>query len=305
MATASQIQCPSGDCSLPRIVNKVARTVFWLCIASLATACSLGPPLPDDARLVTDVIYAERESGPLSGRLFVPAGVGPHPAVLLLHGGGWRNGAPRQMDGIGRRLAGEGFVAFSAAYRLAPSSRYPAQLDDVRDAFLWLIARDEVDPTRTAAWGYSAGAQLALLLGFNPVPGEYRPNAVVAGGTPAVFELFDPQSRLLRNYLGGSREAAPEVWADASPIQWVSPDDPPIYLYHGQTDGLVDIEHARRLARALTEARVQVTLDEVRGGHLGVFLYNRGVEARAAVFLKDLPAAGHLKKNNIEAPRPD
>jgi acetyl esterase/lipase len=244
--------------------------------------------LPDDARLVTDVIYAEREGGPLTGRLFVPAGAGPHPAVLLLHGGGWRNGAPRQMDGIGRHLAGEGFVVFSAAYRLAPASRHPAQLDDVRDAFLWLVARDEVDPTRTAAWGYSAGAQLALLLGFNPVPGKHRPHAIVAGGTPAVFELFDPRSRLLMNYLGGSREAAPQVWVDASPIHWVSPDDPPVYLYHGQTDGLVDIEHARRLARALTEAGVKVTLDEVRGGHLGVFLNGRDVEARATVFLKGL-----------------
>lgn len=271
-----------GACDRP------VRAFFWLCIALLAAGCSLGPPLPDDARLVADIVYAERESGPLTGRLFVPAGAGPHPAVLLLHGGGWRNGAPRQMDVIGRRLAGEGFVAFSAAYRLAPASRYPAQLNDVRDAFLWLVARDEVDPTRTAAWGYSAGAQLALLLGLNPVPGRYRPNAVVAGGTPAVFELFDPQGRLLTNYLGASREAAPEVWADASPIQWVSSDDPPVYLYHGQTDGLVDIEHARRLARALTEAGVTVTLDEVQGGHLVVFLNGRDIEARATVFLKGL-----------------
>ena len=273
---------------MPGAGDGIVRKLFWLCIASLAAGCSLGPPLPDDARLVTDIVYAERDSGPLTGRLFVPAGARPHPAVLLLHGGGWRSGAPRQMDVIGRRLAGEGFVVFSAAYRLAPASRYPAQLDDVRDAFLWLVARDEVDPTRTAAWGYSAGAQLALLLGLNPVSGQYRPNAVVAGGSPAVFELFDPQGRLLKNYLGASREAAPEVWAEASPIQWVSSDDPPVYLYHGQTDGLVDIEHARRLARALTEAGVTVTLDEVRGGHFGVFLNGRDIEARATVFLKGL-----------------
>lgn len=190
--------------------------------------------------------------------------------------------ALKAMDGIGRRLAGEGFVVFSAAYRLAPESRYPAQLEDVRDAFRWLAARNEVDPTRMAAWGYSAGAQLALLLGLNPVPGQPRPNAIVAGGTPAVFGLFDPQSRLLVNYLGASRAAAPERWAEASPIEWVSSDDPSIYLYHGQTDQLVDIEHARRLASALAKVGVAVTLDEVRGGHLGVFLNGRDTEVRAA-----------------------
>lgn len=272
----------------PRAGNRTFRALHLIGIAMLASGCSLGPPLPDDARLVTDIAYIERASGPLTGRLFVPAGAGPHPAVLLLHGGGWRNGAPRQMDLIARRLAGEGFLAFSAAYRLAPASRFPAQLDDVRAAFLWLAARDDVDPARIAAWGYSAGAQLAMLLGLDPLPGQYRPQAVVGGGTPAVFELFDPHGRLLMNYLGASREVAPEVWTDASPIEWVSSDDPPVYLYHGLNDGLVDIEHARRLARALREAGVSVTLDEVEGGHLGVFINGRDVEARATAFLKGL-----------------
>jgi predicted esterase len=68
----------------------------------------------------------------------------------------------------------------------------------------------------------------------------------------------------------------------------VSSDDPPVYLYHGRTDGLVDIENARRLSRALTEAGVTVVLDEVQAGHLLVFLNGRDVEARATVFLKGL-----------------
>jgi predicted esterase len=68
----------------------------------------------------------------------------------------------------------------------------------------------------------------------------------------------------------------------------VSSDDPPVYLYHGRTDGLVDIENARRLSRALTEAGVTVVLDEVQAGHLLVFLNGRDAEARATVFLKGL-----------------
>ena len=262
-----------------------AGPVLWAAWVLLAAGCALGPSLPDDARLLRDVGYVDRATGRLTGRLFLPAGPGPNPAVLLLHGGGWRNGSPQQMDIIARRLVSEGFVVFSAAYRLAPATRYPGQLEDVRAAFAWLAGRREVDPERVAAWGYSAGAQLALLLGMKAVPGEPRPRAIVAGGAPAAFALFDAESRPLVGYLGASRTAAPGTWADASPVQWVSRDDPPAYLYHGETDSLVDVQHARLLAHRLREAGVTVILDEVPGGHVGIFLSGRAVEARAADFL--------------------
>jgi acetyl esterase/lipase len=189
------------------------------------------------------------------------------------------------MDIIARRLVNEGFVVFSAAYRLAPDTRYPGQLEDVRAAFTWLAGRREVDTGRMAVWGYSAGAQLALLLGMNPAPEQPRPRAVVAGGAPAVFDLFDADSRVLVNYLGAPRTEAPGTWADASPVEWASHDDPPAYLYHGQTDRLVGILHARLLANRLREEGVIVTLDEVPGGHVQVFLAGRAVEARATAFL--------------------
>ncbi|MCG6965341.1 MAG: alpha/beta hydrolase [Chromatiaceae bacterium] len=234
---------------------------------------------------MSDVSYTERAMGTLTGRLFLAPTPGPNPAVLLLHGGGWRNGSPQQMDVIARRLVSEGFVVFSAEYRLAPGTRYPGQLEDARAAFAWLVDRQEVDPGRVAAWGYSAGAQLALLLGLNPSPGQPRPRAVVAGGTPAALCLFDAESRLLVNYLGAPRTEVPETWADASPVEWVSKDDPPTYLCHGQADRLVDIRHARLLASRMLAAGVAVTLDEVPGGHIAVFLAGRAVEGRATAFL--------------------
>ena len=278
-----------NGCFFVRLARSIARLctcrVLSIGHVLLISSCALGPPLPDDARQLDDVAYVERDTGQLTGRLFLPARNGPRPAVLLLHGGGWRNGSPQQMDIIARRLVREDFVVFSAAYRLAPDTRYPGQLEDARAAFAWLAGRQEVDPERMAAWGYSAGAQLALLLGLNPAPGQPRPHAVVAGGAPTVLSLFDAKSRLLVNYLGASRTEAPGTWAEASPVEWVSHDDPPAYLYHGQTDRLVDIQHARLLASRLQAAGVTVTLDEVPGGHVGVFVTAREVEARATAFL--------------------
>ena len=271
---------------LVRCVGSLSRQrLLWLGWVLFLSGCALGPSLPDDARLLSDVSYAERATGRLTGRLFLPAAQGPSPAVLLLHGGGWRNGSLQQMELIARRLVSEGFVVFSAAYRLAPDTRYPGQLEDVRAAFTWLAGRREVDTGRMAVWGYSAGAQLALLLGMNPAPEQPRPRAVVAGGAPAVFYLFDADSRVLVNYLGAPRTEAPGTWADASPVEWASHDDPPAYLYHGQTDRLVGILHARLLANRLREEGVTVTLDEVPGGHVQVFLAGRAVEARATAFL--------------------
>lgn len=264
-------------------------------LAILTIAGCTGPRLAPDAMLEEDVAYAEREDGPLSGRLFLPGGEGPHPAVLLVHGGGWRGGKPWHMDHIGRMLANEGFVAYSASYRFSTDHPFPAQLEDVRDAYGWLLARDDVDAENVAVWGYSAGAHLALLLAMAPEieggSGELpRPIAAVGGGSPTRLDLFDPDGRLLVDLLGGSLEEHPEKWTAASPITWASADDPPTYLYHGTIDAVVNVEHAQQLADALQDAGVPAVLDTVIGGHISVAVFDRNVERRAAEFIE-----AHLK----------
>ncbi|MEE4299362.1 MAG: alpha/beta hydrolase [Pseudomonadales bacterium] len=247
--------------------------------------------LQNGTEVNTDIVYVERSSGDLTGSLFLPAGEGPHPAVLVIHGGGWRKGEPWHMGHVSRLLANEGFVAFTPSYRFTPEHQHPAQLDDVRDAYRWLAARDDVDADDVAIWGYSAGAHLALLLGLAPeeaggLAAEERPVAIIGGGSPTSFELFDPESRLVVQLVGGSLDERPEAWEAASPISWVSSDDPPVYLYHGSLDQIVDVEHARQLASALQEAEVPVTLDTVMGGHISVAVFDRSVERRAAAWLE-------------------
>lgn len=247
--------------------------------------------LRNGAEVQSDVVYAERPSGELAGSLFMPAGAGPHPAVLVIHGGGWRTGEPWHMGHVSRLLANEGFVVFTPSYRFTPDHQHPAQLDDVRDAYRWLAARDDVDADNVAIWGYSAGAHLALLLGLAPEEagglGELeRPVALVGGGSPTRFDLFDPESRLVVQLVGGSLDEKPEVWEEASPITWVSGDDPPVYLYHGSLDQVVAVDHARQLASALQEAGVPVILDTVMGGHISVAVLDRNVERRATAWLE-------------------
>lgn len=274
-----------------RTVRTFATMLLGAGLAAGLAGCKLVEPIPEGVSLDTEAAYAEREDGPLTGRLFVPEGEGPHAAVLLIHGGGWRGGKAWHMDHIGRMLAAEGMVAYSASYRFTPEHAHPAQLEDVRAAWNWLAARPEVDRDNMAVWGYSAGAHLALLLGLAPEleggdASGPRPVTVVGGGSPTRLDLFDPEGRLVVNLLGGSLDEQPELWEAASPISWVSADDPPVYLYHGTLDSVVSMEHSEQLADALMDVEVPVVLDTVTGGHISVAVLNRDVERRAADFIR-------------------
>lgn len=247
--------------------------------------------LDNNAMIESDLAFAERPSGELSGHLFRPKGDGPHPAVVVIHGGGWRGGEPWHMGHVSRLLANDGFVVFTPTYRFTPDHVHPAQLEDVRDAYRWLAEQPFVDEANIAVWGYSAGAHLALLLGLAPESagglGEAeRPIALVGGGSPTDFDLFNSDSKLIVQLLGSERGADPGAWEAASPINWVSGDDPPVYLYHGSLDQIVDIDHARDLNAALQEAGVPSILDTVMGGHISVAVLDRNVERRALAWLR-------------------
>src|SRR5262249_25508289 len=89
----------------------------------------------------------------------------PAPALLLLHGGGWRQGEPAMLSGYGERFGAGGFVCVAPEYRLTPESPWPAQIHDVKAAIRWVRANAAelgIDAGQIAALGSSAGAHLAL-----------------------------------------------------------------------------------------------------------------------------------------------
>lgn len=90
-----------------------------------------------------------------------------YPAVLVVHGGGWRSGSPRQHWPLAQQLAARGFVVATAEYRLSGEAPYPAALLDLRAAVRYLRAHARalrLDTAQVAVWGFSAGGQLAALL---------------------------------------------------------------------------------------------------------------------------------------------
>ncbi|AXQ27669.1 alpha/beta hydrolase [Solimonas sp. K1W22B-7] len=224
----------------------------------------------------------------LQADLWRPAVGGAKPAVLLVHGGGWTGGKRQHMDSIAKRLAGRGYVVMNISYRFAPQYRYPAQIEDAREALHWLRANHEalqVDPQRIAAWGYSAGAHLAALLGAaDAVPAD-RVQAVVAGGIPADFRYY-PKSPLIGKLMGTTLADDSAGWTAASPVTRVGRGSPPFFLYHGSWDTTVGDKNAHAMKVALDAAGVANELYILHGlGHIPAFFFDGGAVKAGIAFL--------------------
>ena len=123
-------------------------------------------------RRIDDLVYASPEGKPLLADLYLPGGAGePPPAIVWLHGGGWRFGDRRLAPDLSRYFASSGFAMASIDYRLSREAVFPAQLHDVRAAIRWLrgnAARFGIDADRIGLWGASAGGHLAVWAAGQP-----------------------------------------------------------------------------------------------------------------------------------------
>jgi acetyl esterase/lipase len=229
----------------------------------------------------------------LEADIHLPREPGPRPAVLLVHGGGWQGRSRDDMESIAKRLAARGFVAMNVSYRFAPAWQFPAQLHDLEQAFEWLreaAPRYGVDRERIGAFGYSAGGHLAALLGTMG-SGETRLRAVVAGGAPTDLRKI-ARGPVVPRFLGATLQESPELYAAASPIDHVSADAPPMFLYHGADDWLVDRSHAEDMKRALDAVQVRAEVRMVPFlGHFLTFALARGAEEEAMDFLESALAS--------------
>lgn len=186
-----------------------------------------------------NVVFASPAGASLKADVYVPDSAGVHPAVILVHGGGWRAGSKANMSANARALADRGYVAISVDYRLAPANPYPAQIEDVQSAVTWAVenaATYDIDVSNIGLYGYSAGAHLALLAGMKDASVV---KTVVAGAPGVDFRNVDADDRQYVHLFGGTRTELPEAYADASPANWISADDPALFLFVGERDNLI------------------------------------------------------------------
>lgn len=270
------------------------RQFLFTAAASAAVASA-----QDNTQVVADrdVVYATTPETDLLLDVYRPARPKAEklPLIVWIHGGGWRNGS----KGDGKQVlpfvdSGE-YVGASINYRLSGEAIFPAQIHDCKAALRWLRAnafRYGIDTRRVGVWGSSAGGHLAALLGTSggvrELEGDVGGNLRFSSNVQAVCDFFGPtdllqmdahsiSDRLIHDapdspeglLIGGPIQQHPDKVAKVNPITYVTPDDPPFLIVHGDQDPLVPYHQSELLHAALDKAGVPTSLHKVVGGEHG------------------------------------
>ena len=213
------------------------------------------PVLPEGVLAEKDVVYATLPETSYGKRelhldLFRPVNPGKYPVLLLIHGGGWRSGNKSMDIPLAQQIAAKGYVTATVEHRLSPEALYPAAVYDIKAAIRFLRAyanKYNIDPNKMAIAGSSAGGQLAALVGATAGVAKFEGNEGNHGVSSAVQAVIDIDGVLDFNtpdekgkdeeaakrsagalWFGATFREAPEKWIEASPIQYVGKNTPPM-----------------------------------------------------------------------------
>lgn len=245
------------------------------------------PSIPDTLIHDSAVAYAQADPQQVMDIVRPRDSSSPHPAILCIHGGGFRAGSRKGYLGLCARLAQHGYVAATADYRLSPGARFPAAVNDVKAAVRYLRAnaqRLSIDPDRLGTMGGSAGAHLALFLGVTGNVPEFEgdgPNRDQSSRVSCVVDMYGPSdftksygrsvdgAEVLPLFLGGDLEHAREKHIRASPLYWVTPDAAPTLAIQGNKDRYVNYEQSVWIVDRLLAAGVEAELETIAGSDHG------------------------------------
>ncbi len=299
--------------------------------ATFATLTLLCLAIPLQAQnsdsIMPDLVYGHKAGMALTLDVFRPAS--PNGAsVLNMVSGGWvsRWRDPEQAQAGYQALLDQGFTVFAIRHGSSPRFNVPEAYADVTRAVRYVRLHAPhfgLDAERIGVYGGSAGGHLSLMLGLNSDEGDpnatdevlrhsSRVAAVVANyppvdlrprATPSErFPATIPDRSLF--FAGGvvpgaaerfvAIDVEDEAGASVSPILFVTPDDPPTLLIHGDADALVDFNNSELMQAALMASGVETGLVVIAGAGHGFRTAEDRAEASNALvgwFAKHL--AGH------------
>lgn len=243
-----------------------------------------------------DIPYATRSPAETLDIYLPESGTSPYPVIVAIHGGSFYRGDKRDFQIVPMlRALKRGYALVSINYRLSGEARFPSQIYDVNAAIRWVRAQAghyALDPERIALWGDSAGGNLAALAGVSAQVAAFSDqtlgNAETSNRVSAVVDWYGPINLLTvaaqlnkknipkdgspaTRLFGKSKEEAPELYQAESPENYITPECPPFFIQHGDTDTLVSVQQSMDFAAKLQDVlgRDKVTLEILPGaGHL-------------------------------------
>ena len=250
------------------------------------------PQIPPNVRFLEDLEYIPGGHERNKLDLYLPEQPKtsrPLPLIVWVHGGAWRAGSKQRCRAL--RFLDKGYAAASINYRLSQHAIFPAQIQDCKAAIRWLRANAKkynLDANRIGVWGSSAGGHLVALLGTTGDVKEFDkgPNLDVSSRVQAVCDFFgptdfiemgrfpsnmnhhapdSPESQLIGGPVPQNKKACRRV----NPITYITKDDPPFLIMHGDKDMTVPLNQSQLLYEALKKAGVKVKFHTVKGGGHG------------------------------------
>lgn len=224
-----------------------------------------------------DTVYDTVAGTQLKMDVYEPIGTtGPRPLVMVIHGGCFIHGDKSEMTYLAQNLAAHGMVVANVNYRLAGVAPYPAAHRDVGVALRYMrqnALRHNIDQTRVASIGSSAGSTLAAVLGVEPALRRdgvvdalsSRVNVVINnfGITDFMHDQYAPdlsRTDCAEHYMGKKRESSPQAFFDASPLNKVDAQSAKFIIVHGLNDISVPPVHAQRMHQRILEKGGKSTL---------------------------------------------
>ncbi|MBZ0286411.1 MAG: alpha/beta hydrolase [Anaerolineae bacterium] len=260
---------------------------------------------------IDNIEYGRTGGRALFATLYRPAQTPALPAVVWIHGGAWQSGDRYQDEELCQQIARYGFACLSIDYRLSGEAIFPAAIRDCKCAVRYLRANAAslgIIPEQIGAWGASAGAHLAVLLGTSAGVPELEGDGGWAGyssAVQAVCDWFGPTDFLRMSdfpsvidhdaadapeslFVGGKIQEYPERVQKANPITYISASTPPVMIVHGKQDQIVPFNQSELLVAALVAQGIEAEFIPLENaGHGGAGFEPDGtVFERCVAFMK-------------------
>jgi len=267
-------------------MRKPSTAILFVLLLAVGIAAQAKPAANVD--IIPDVVYGHKDGMALTFDVFKPRTKPNGAAIIFIVSGGWvsRYIPPNEALSRYQELLDHGFTVIALRHGGSPKYLIPDIVGDVRRGVRFIRYNAKgwgIDPNRLGVWGWSAGGHLSLMLGLasdngNPAAKEDfmkesdRVESVVAFFPPADLRPVvrglnpPPSGTVLDDYpaLNFEKEKA----ADYSPIVFVTPDDPPTLLIHGDKDDLVPIRNSQIIFDALKKDNVKTDFITIPGaGH--------------------------------------
>ncbi len=247
---------------------------------------------------------------------------GPLPLIIWVHGGGWQNGSKDGCPPLRAGYVAQGYAVASINYRLSGHAVFPAQIEDCKAAIRWLRAHAKeysLDPQRFGVWGSSAGGHLVALIGTSGDVKEFdvganldqssRVQAVCDYYGPTDFTVFvttpgyeshatdaSPEAKLIGGAVMQNKDKAARV----NPITYVTKDDPPYLIVHGDKDPTVPINQSQLLFEALKKTEVSAHFHTIHGaGHGGPGFAGKNIDDMVSQFFAERLQSNSAKREDI------